>query len=75
MYVGILDQQGEVVLRHYIDTNSNILLEMAQPFKEDLIVGVECMFTGYWLADLQAGRTSPNFSSVQVALASKFLLI
>ncbi|MAG93768.1 MAG: IS110 family transposase, partial [Planctomycetaceae bacterium] len=23
-----------------------------QPFREDLIVGVECMFTWYWLADL-----------------------
>lgn len=52
MYVCILNQQGEVVLHRNIDTNPDMFLTIIQPFKEDVIVGVECMFTWYWLADL-----------------------
>ena len=31
----------------------NEFLRAVKPFRDGLVVGVECMFTGYWLADLR----------------------
>ena len=52
MYVCIINQEGKIVLHKNIDTNPDMFLRIIQPFKEDVIVGVECMFTWYWIADL-----------------------
>lgn len=54
MYLCILDHQGDVVLHKNIPTNADAFLKEIAPYRQDLVVGVECMFCWYWLADLCA---------------------
>ena len=54
MYVCILDREGKVLLHRNLRTDPELFLRAIAPFREDLVVGVECMFTWYWLADLCA---------------------
>jgi Transposase len=52
MYVCILDQTGTKLVHKNLPTTPEAFLRVIAPYKEDLVVGVECMFTWYWLADL-----------------------
>ncbi len=54
MYVCILSQEGKVLLHRNLRTDPELFLRTIAPFREDLVVGVECMFTWYWLSDLCA---------------------
>lgn len=54
MYVCILDARGEVVCHCNIPTKPEAFLRLIKPYRDDLVVGAECMFTWYWLADLCA---------------------
>ncbi len=59
MYLCILDRDGNVVLHKNIRTKPDIFLNTIQPFRDDIVVSAECMFTWYWLADLCAGEKIP----------------
>jgi transposase len=52
MYVCILDQSGTKLVHKNLPTTPDALLRILAPYREDVVVGVECMFTWYWLADL-----------------------
>ena len=52
MYLCVLDEQGTICMQQNIPTSAAAFLTAIQPYRDDLIVGVECMFTWYWLADL-----------------------
>ena len=52
MYLCILNQGGEVLLHRNMRANPDAFLKAVGPYREDLVVAVECMFTWYWLADL-----------------------
>jgi transposase len=52
MYLCILNQAGEVLLHRNVRANPDAFLKAVGPYREDLVVAVECMFTWYWLADL-----------------------
>jgi transposase len=52
MYLCVMDANGEVRMHKNIRTNPQAFLLAVQPFREDLVVCVERMFTWYWLADL-----------------------
>ena len=52
MYVCILDQQGTKLVHKNLPTTPEAFLRVIAPYREDMVVGVECMFTWYWLADL-----------------------
>jgi transposase len=52
MYVCILNQEGEVLVHRNIRTDQDAFLKLIVPYREDLVVAVECMFTWYWIADL-----------------------
>jgi transposase len=54
MYVCILDATGEIVVHQNIPTKPKSFLRLIKPYREGLVVGCECMFTWYWLADLCA---------------------
>jgi hypothetical protein len=45
MYCGVLDADGEVCVHTNIRTNSQAFLQVLQPFREDVVVCVECLFT------------------------------
>ena len=52
MFLCILNASGEVLLHRNIVTSPETFLKAVAPFRDDLVVGVECMFAWYWLADL-----------------------
>ena len=59
MYVCILDEAGEIMLHKNIRTTGKDFLRVLKPFREDVVVAVECMFTWYWIADLCAQEKIP----------------
>jgi transposase len=52
MYVCIIDGEGKVLVHRNINCNPDEFLRIIAPYREDLVVGVECMFAWYWLFDL-----------------------
>ena len=54
MSVCVLDAAGEILLERKLETTPEAFLETIAPYREDLVVACECIFTGYWLADLCA---------------------
>jgi transposase len=59
MYVCILDQRGEVLVHRNMKTEPDIFLKAIAPYRQGIVVAVECMFTWYWLADLCADEGIP----------------
>jgi hypothetical protein len=57
MSLCVLNQDGEIVLHRNMQAGPEPFLKAVAPYREDLVVCVECIFTWYWLADLctQAG--------------------
>ena len=54
MYICILSQTGEIVYHKNLPASEESFLKAVAPFREGLVVGVECTFTWYWLADVCA---------------------
>lgn len=54
MYLCVLDAQGEILLHRNFNAEPAAFLQAVAPYREDLVVAVECIFTWYWLADLCA---------------------
>lgn len=52
MYLCILGQDGEKLLHKNIRSQPETFLEAVAPFRDDLVVAAECIFTWYWRADL-----------------------
>jgi transposase len=52
MFLCILDASGQIVLHRNIAASPESFLRAIAPFREGLVVGVECMFAWYWLSDL-----------------------
>jgi transposase len=52
MYVCVQGARGQAVLHRNMPARPEPFLEAIAPFSDDLVVGAECMFTWYWLADL-----------------------
>src|SRR5713101_3273843 len=59
MYVCILDQNSEVLVHRNMKTNPEAFLNVIAPYRQGIVVAVECMFTWYWLADLCADEGIP----------------
>ncbi len=52
MHVCILDHDGAVVFDKNLPCRPESFLRAVAPFRDHLVVGVECMFAWYWVADL-----------------------
>jgi transposase len=52
MHVCVLDHDGQVVCDKNLACRPEAFLHAVAPFRDGLVVGVECMFAWYWLADL-----------------------
>jgi transposase len=59
MYVCILNQDGDIVVHRNLKAKPDALLQIIAPYREDIVVAVECIFTWYWLADLCAQEEIP----------------
>ena len=56
MHLCVLDHQGNVVYDKNLPTSPDAFLQAIAPFRDDLVVGAECMFGWYWLADCCAAE-------------------
>ena len=52
MYLCILNSAGETVLHRNMRTNPEVFLRAIKPYRDDIVVSAECMFSWYWIADL-----------------------
>ena len=52
LYLHILDDQGKTRFEENLAAEPASFLRAITPYRDDLVVGVECMFAWYWLADL-----------------------
>jgi transposase len=54
MYICVLDAEGQIRVHRNGPATPEHFLTTVAPYREDLVVAVECIFTWYWLADLCA---------------------
>jgi transposase len=59
MYVCILDQAGETLLHRNMPASPEALLKAIAPYRDQIVIAAECMFTWYWLADFCAEHRIP----------------
>lgn len=59
MYVCILNQAGDILLHRDMKASPEPFLQAIAPYREDIVVAVECIFPWYWLADLCAQHGLP----------------
>lgn len=52
MYVCILNHDGEILVHQNYTANPETFLKVIAPYRDGIVVAVECIFTWYWLADL-----------------------
>ena len=57
MYLCIVGQDGGVLLHRSLPCDPERFLLAIAPYREDLVVAVECVYSWYWLADLCARET------------------
>src|SRR5262249_55897714 len=48
----VLDRAGRIVVQTTVPASPHDFLNAIAPFRDGLVVGCECMFAWYWLADL-----------------------
>ncbi|MDB5306946.1 MAG: transposase of ISGsu4 [Gemmataceae bacterium] len=51
LFVNVLDDKGTTRLSQDLPANPAAFLDAVKPYREGLVVGCECMFAWYWLAD------------------------
>ena len=59
LYTHVLDAKGKTVLDRDLPASPAAFLDAVKPFRDGLVVGAECMFAWYWLADLCADEQIP----------------
>ena len=59
MYVCILRHDGEILVHRNMKAAPEPFLKAVAPYRDGLVVAVECIFTWYWLADLCAQEGIP----------------
>ena len=59
MFTHILDQSGKTVFEQDLPASPDAFRHAVNPFREGLVVGCECMFAWYWLADLCEDESIP----------------
>src|SRR5918993_645684 len=52
MYVCIVNRDGEILVHRNMKAAPEPFLKAVAPYRDGLVVAVECIFTWYWLADL-----------------------
>jgi transposase len=53
-YLCIVNRDGEILVHRHMPASPEPFLKTIAPYREDVVVCVECLFTWYWLADLCA---------------------
>ena len=50
MFICIVDEQGKTVFHRNRKASPQALLKAIEPYREDIVVAVECVFVWYWLS-------------------------
>ena len=64
MYICVLDAEGKGRVHRNGPATPEHLLQLSAPYREDMVVTVECIFTSYWLADRCQQGASPSCSGM-----------
>ena len=59
MYLCIIDAKGTILLHKNLKTEPAAFLAAIDPYRDGLVVAVECIFTWYWLSDLCSREKIP----------------
>src|SRR6516225_2770069 len=59
MFVHVLNAKGKTVFERDLPAEPDAFLGAIKPFRKNLVVGCECMFAWYWLADLCEDKRIP----------------
>jgi transposase len=59
LFVNVLDHTGQTRLEQELPASPTAFLAAVEPYREGLVVGCECMFAWYWLADLCERESIP----------------
>ena len=59
MFVHVLSAKGKTVFERDLPAEPDAFLDAIKPFRKNLVVGCECMFAWYWLADLCEDKRIP----------------
>lgn len=59
MYLCVIDEEGKILLHRNMRTDPEAFLKAIEPYREDVVVGVECMYCWYWMSDLCAEHKIP----------------
>ena len=59
MFVHVLSAKGKTVFDRDLPAEPDAFLDAVKPFRKNLVVGCECMFAWYWLADLCEDKRIP----------------
>ena len=51
MYVCLMNHAGEILVHRNMKATPDPFLKAIAPYRDNLVVAVECMFTLYWLAE------------------------
>ena len=62
MYLCILDCEGRTKLHQNLHTDAALLFDAVFPCLEVIVIGVECMFAWYWIADFCRDHMIPFVS-------------
>jgi hypothetical protein len=57
MYLCIINAEGNILLHKKIKASPEAFLKAIAPYRDDLVVGVECVFMWYWISDLWCAPT------------------
>ena len=52
LFTHVLDHKGKTVFEQDLPADPAAFLKAIKPYRKDLVVGCECLFAWYWLADL-----------------------
>jgi transposase len=59
LFTHVLDHTGRTVFEQDLPADPKTFLKAIQPYRQGLVVGCECMFAWYWLADLCEAEKIP----------------
>lgn len=59
MYVCVMNNSGSVVYHKNMPSTPECLQHAVDPYGTDIVIGVECIFTWYWIADFCSERSIP----------------
>lgn len=59
LFLHVLNARGKTVFEQDLPAEPGAFLDAVEPYRKNLVVGCECMFAWYWLADLCEAQRIP----------------